>query len=62
MAIRRGKQAPKRRERISPATARAIELMDWLHECAAGERKASAARIDRAIKELEKLVPALPAE
>lgn len=59
MVTRRPGKGPKRgkRKRISPETARAIELIDFLHECALGQRKASDAQIDRAIRELEQLVP-----
>ena len=59
MTTRRRKKASTRSKRLSPETARAIALIEWLHECALGERKASDAQIDRAIRELETLVPAV---
>ena len=55
--VRRLRKAPRRGKRIPPGTARAIELVDFLHECAQGQRKATDAQVERAIRELEKLVP-----
>lgn len=57
MATKRLRKPSRRSKRISPKTARAIELVDFLYECTHGQRKATDAQVERAIKELEKLLP-----